>query len=96
MTIKTKFETEEYRIAMIDIMFDYYKQYIKDGMVIPKSVKNYTNSYSGTQNIMNWFNATNISSDEKLELTQIQYDYKNEFGGNISIGDLKKNYQMVD
>ena len=92
--IKTKFETEEYRRVMIDIMFEYYGKYLKDGLVIPNTVQDYTNSYFGTQNIMSWFNATYIPSNEKLELTQIQYDYKEEFGGNISIGDLRK--KLVD
>ena len=41
-TIKQKFETEIYRRAMIDILFEHYKLYIFEGLIIPESAKNYT------------------------------------------------------
>ena len=42
-TIKQKFETEIYRKAMIEILFEYYKLYVCEGLIIPASVKKHTN-----------------------------------------------------
>jgi len=90
-TIKQKFETDIYRRAMIDILFENYKLYISEGLIIPESVKNYTNSYFGTQSILGWFNNSYIVNDiSKLSIDDIQNDYKNEFNINISKSDLRK------
>ena len=90
--IKAKFETDEYRKVMVDMMFEYYAKYLTEGLSMPESVKSYTNSYFGTQNIMNWFNANYEPSDndDKLDLSTVKFDYNNEFGGNISVANLRK------
>ena len=68
-----------------------YKLYISEGLIIPESVKNYTNSYFGTQSILGWFNNSYIVNDiSKLSIDDIQNDYKNEFNINISKSDLRK------
>ena len=89
-TIKQKFETEIYRRAMIDILFEHYKLYISEGLIIPESVKNYTNNYFGTQSILGWFN-NNYKENEKskINIDVIQEDYKNEFNITMSKKDLR-------
>ena len=89
-TIKQKFETEIYRKAMIEILFEYYKLYLLEGLNIPQSVKNYTNSYFGTQSILGWFDSTYNKNDSlKISIDDIQDDYKNEFNITISKSDLR-------
>lgn len=43
--LKTEFSKPVYRRAFIDMLFEYYKLYLKEGLIIPPSVKAYTNSY---------------------------------------------------
>ena len=57
-TIKQKWKTKIYWRSMIDILFEHYKLNILEGLIIPESVKNYTNNYFGTQCILGWFNNT--------------------------------------
>jgi len=90
-SIKQKFETKEYRRAMIDILFEHYKLYTSEGLTIPESVKGYTNSYFGTQSILDWFlKSYKVNDKSKISLDEIQNDYKDEFNINISKSDLKR------
>ena len=90
-SIKQKFETKEYRRAMIDLLFEHYKLYTSEGLIIPESVKGYTNSYFGTQSILDWFLKSYKENDKsKISLDEIQSDYKDEFNINISKSDLKR------
>lgn len=58
--LKDEFEKEIYKTAMISLLFDYYKLYKKEGLVIPESVKLYTNTYFANECIQKWI-------DENLE-----------------------------
>ena len=94
-TIKQKFETDNYRRVMIDILFEYYKLYQSEGLIIPQSVKSFTNNYFGTQSILGWFKTTYIENDSnKLIIDDLQTDYQNEFNINISKKDLRGKLSM--
>lgn len=92
-SLKTKFDSELYRRAMIDIMFAYYKKYLTEGLIIPESIKAHTDAYFNTQNILAWFNDAFIKTDESnnvIGLNVIQQHYTDEFGVKMSQADLKK------
>ena len=76
---------------MIEILFEHYKLYISEGLTIPLSVKQYTDSYFGTQSILGWFKNTYVEDNKsRISIDDIQNDYKNEFNINISKSDLRQ------
>ena len=75
---------------MIEILFEHYKFYISEGLIIPESVKNYTNNYFGTQSILGWFNNTYKENEKsKINIDTIQEDYRNEFNVTMSKKGLR-------
>lgn len=90
ITIKRKFETDIYRRAMLDVMFDCYKEYLVEGLVVPHSVKAFTNCYFTTQSILGWFlNTYTPTEGGKVSIDTIHTEYKNEFDSNISKATLR-------
>ena len=47
---------------MISLLFDYYKKYKKEGLIIPESIKSYTKTYFACSSVKQWI-------DENLEPT---------------------------
>ena len=76
-TIKNKFESEIYRRGMIEILFEHYKLYISEGLTIPLSVKQYTDSYFGVNNILFYiyFKLTNKVSNSDFTSSTPELTY---------------------
>lgn len=55
-TLKDKFNTTRYKNAFIKILFEWYKEYKKENLKPPASVKEYTHQYfDNSTNIKKWF-----------------------------------------
>jgi phage/plasmid-associated DNA primase len=89
VTLKAKFASDLYRIAMINILFKNYKEY-KKSFIIPESVKTYTQSYFAGQSIKSWIDE---NCDEKakgnIELETLKQMYNNDTGKNMSVKQIK-------
>jgi hypothetical protein len=75
--IKAKFETDVYRIAGTNILFEWYKKYQQE-YIVPPSVRKYTKSYFSTQTI------------EELLLLNCEYNPTKQ--GNVELETLKNLY----
>jgi hypothetical protein len=88
MSLKSKFAKEEYRIALIDILFESYQEYKKD-FTIPESVKKYTNSYFSTQSIKALIDEYyEYDEKSKISLEDIKSKYKINEGKHLSIKNI--------
>ena len=76
-SLKTEFDKEIYKTAMVSLLFEYYKKYKEGGLLIPESVKSYTKTYFASGSIKQWI-------DENLEQTS---------RGGIDLKDLLKFYE---
>lgn len=57
-TLKEKFNTTLYKNAFIQMLFKSYKNYLLEGLALPESVKQYTNSYFiDSSQFIKWFYA---------------------------------------
>ena len=104
--LKVMFKQPEYKIAMIELLFENYEdKYIE----IPHSVKKYTNSYFEEESIVSWVQenyrlATEEEIDDhKLEnprtlpsimINTIKYEYERETGKKLSIKTIAT--QLID
>jgi phage/plasmid-associated DNA primase len=90
VTLKKEFEKDIYKTAMISLLFDYYKEYKADGLVIPESVKSYTKTYFASNSIKQWIDE-NLEQCEKghIELKQISTLYEEETDKKMSVKQLK-------
>jgi phage/plasmid-associated DNA primase len=56
-SLKTEFEKDIYKTAMVALLFEYYKEYKKydkNGLTIPDSVMKYTKSYFQSECVKGW------------------------------------------
>ena len=62
---------------MVSLLFEYYRQYKADGLVIPRSVKSYTNKYFEDESIKAWINdSLEPTTRGYIELRQISHLYE--------------------
>ena len=76
VTLKNEFDKEIYKTAMVSLLFEYYKQYKADGLVIPRSVKSYTNKYFEEESIKGWIDENLEPSNGSIELKEIAILYE--------------------
>ena len=91
VTLKKEFEKDIYKTAMISLLFDYYKKYKADGLVIPEIVKSYTKTYFASNSIKQWIDE-NLEQCEKghIELKQISTLYEEETDKKLTIKQLRE------
>ncbi len=66
-TLKDKFESVEYRVAFIKVLFEYYELYKKEGLTQPQSIRDNLSNYIVSESfIENWF-TSNFVYDEEAE-----------------------------
>jgi len=88
-TLKDKFATDEYRIALTDMLFEYYESY-KNEFVIPESVKKYTLSYFAGETVKSFLDEhCERKSDSKFDLSRLRDLYNETTGKRLSVKQLK-------
>lgn len=56
LSLKEKFDQTNFKNAFIQILFDYYKVYKSEGLIVPMSIKHHTESYfDNSTEIQKWF-----------------------------------------
>lgn len=111
-SLKDKFNTETYKIAFIQMLFEYYKEYLKTGLATPKTVKdNCTNYFDSSNGIKKWFFENFKYQYEGMTQEQIKNQpkqkyllkdliemYKNDDGVNdkISVKIFKTKLEEID
>jgi phage/plasmid-associated DNA primase len=91
MTLKTEFEKEIYKTAVISILFEYYKKYKAEGLNIPDNIKSHTNSYFASESIQNFINKYFEPYDRSdIDLKEMAALYEEETDKKISIKNLRK------
>ena len=90
VSLKNEFDKEIYKSAMISILFDYYKKYKKNGLIIPQSVKAYTKSYFANNSIKQWID-DNLEPTDKgsIELKEILRLYEETSDKKMTVKQLK-------
>ena len=90
MTLKTEFEKEIYKTAMINILFEYYKNYKNKGLVIPESINSFTKSYFAADSISSWIEQ-NLEPAERcgVDLKTISKDFEEATDKKMSVKQLK-------
>jgi phage/plasmid-associated DNA primase len=97
MTLKDKFSTDIYRRALIDILFEEYRNYQQD-FTIPESVKRYTDTYFNSESVkgvMEKFYRPTIKNDSRVNLEDIKHWIKLENGKDMSIKSLRKELEEL-
>lgn len=106
-SLKDKFDTSRYKNAFISMLFDFYKEYLKENsLIIPLSIKKNSEEYfSNTSNVENWFfeNFENVNSfisknkdmfnKDEFNDKMIKYDF---FIGKDKDKDIYIHYEMND
>jgi phage/plasmid-associated DNA primase len=91
-SIKTKFQSPTYRRVMIDILFENYKEYLKNGLAVPTSIVAYTNKYLSGETISGLIENSfcrGVGTD-RIHLGKIQFVYENERTKKIGVNKLQK------
>jgi phage/plasmid-associated DNA primase len=73
-TLKSKFNREEYKLAFIQLLFEYYELYKTEGLIIPESINNNKEEYIKlSSDIKEWFflNYKKDSINVEIELNTI-------------------------
>ena len=95
-SIVQRFKTPEYAVAFLSILFDYYKTYLKEGLVIPPSVKSYTDEYFEGQSIRPFMEDTfEAQQDSVVDLRIVQTRYNEDTGKKYSIEKLKQHLKAA-
>ncbi len=77
--IKDEFSKNIYRIAFIEILFEYYKIYQEEGLNEPPSVVQHLNEYLGEiENVEGWFQENYVFKEgaEKIKLKDVLLNFK--------------------
>jgi len=94
LTLKEKFDQTNYKNAFIQILFDYYRDYKSEGLIIPTSIKQHTVSYfNRSMEIHNWFFDKYQYQFEDLTEEEIRKVKKKDYN-KIEISVLKNEYMM--
>jgi len=95
VSLKNEFDKEIYKTAMVSLLFEYYRQYKADGLVIPRSVKSYTNKYFEDESIKAWIN-DNLEPTIRgnLELKQISHLYAEATDKKMTIKQIRA--ELID
>lgn len=95
-SLKERFTTDVYRRALIDILFDYYKKYMEHGLIIPQSVKDYTNSYFTTQSIKSILDDfCEEKPNATVALKTLRDIYKSEKDIQISVSKIRDQLKEI-
>jgi phage/plasmid-associated DNA primase len=87
--LKSKFSTNLYRVAMINVLFKNYTEY-KKSFIIPDSVKKYTNTYFAGQSLKSWIDENCDESDDgRIDLESIKQLFKGDTGKFLSVKQIK-------
>ena len=85
-TLKSKFNSDIYRRAMIDILFEYYQKDVKR----PDSVKRRTDAYFNEDTLESWIRENCIESPgNDIRLDDIKECYKRDTEKNMTIKSIK-------
>ena len=97
MSLKNEFEKEIYKTAMISILFDNYKKYKNEGLIIPESVNSYTKSYFASESIKGWIDENLEPCEGKsIDLKYMATLYEEATDKKISVKNLKKELQDLE
>jgi hypothetical protein len=96
ITLKETFKKEEYRIALIDMLFEEYTKY-KCGYIVPESVQKYTNSWFSSQSITSVIQEyCKYEEKNRIKLEDIQSKLLLIENRKISIKGLKTELEASD
>ena len=90
VSLKNEFDKEIYKTAMVSLLFEYYRQYKADGLIIPKSVKSYTKIYFEEDSIKGWMDENLEPSDGSIELREITTLFEQATDKKLTFKQLKK------
>jgi len=89
-SLKAEFDKEIYKTAMISLLFQYYKKYKEEGLIIPESVKSYTKTYFASSSVQQWID-DNLEPTTKggIDLKEILTLYEEASDKKMTVKQLK-------
>ena len=85
-SLKSKFESNLYRRATIDLLFEYYNK----NVIRPDSVKKDTDAYFNNETLISWISSNcDKDDDESVELNDIKEKYTLDTDKKITVKQIK-------
>lgn len=96
INLKKQLTDDLHRIAFTNMLFTYYKNYLKDGLIQTESIKKHTQSYFKSETLMNWVeNNCEKKDTETISLEFIKLKFKEESGKTMSIKQIQDELSAI-